>query len=496
MNTQISWKIRKLIFLVVLGLIFISHLPFIEADPDRNMAVGRGPFTDEGLNTIQIRNWINQGNLDLWECDNLLKTPMLGFPLAATYKLFGTSHEVSRLHVLVLVFLALIWIGSDQKNNLVAGIFLLVTMLQYQIFHSSHFSMGEMLSVAAILLSIHFLSRAIDPINNQKFRTKQAILSASFLSLSWFIKIQFIYLIFLAPLVLLIYWLSGNHFSRKIVPRTGLYLTGTLLFFTLIYLFAWYLPNREAYDFMMAHQSGEFGFSSRTLEFIRFNLDYHFITGWVQVFFYFFGIMLITGIIILRKTFSVRYRILFFSAIIWFLLESHKLTMVYLPTRYQVSFFASMGLLISVVAAEILSEKLFRLKSFPVLLTISGIVILTVINIFNYVDTLKNRQYSIRETNTYVAQSAGKDDVIIGAWAPSLTWESKSRAVPVWNNFLNYTDPLQNLNPKAIIAETDEQDSEQAYKNQGIDLLGISDSARTVKIGHWNLGIYWVSPLI
>ena len=106
---------------------------------------------------------------------------------------------------------------------------------------------------------------------------------------------------------------------------------------------------------------------------------------------------------------------------------------------------------------------------------------------------MNNRQYTIRETNKYVACSAGKDDVIIGAWAPSLTWESKSRAIPVWNNFLNYEDPVRRFNPKAIIAETDEQDSEQAYKNQGIDIRNISDSARTVKIGHWNLGIYWVN---
>ena len=75
MNSWMKWKNSKLLFFIILGLIFLAHLPFIGADPDRNMAVGRGPFTDEGLNTSQVRNWVNQGELNLSECDNLLKTP-------------------------------------------------------------------------------------------------------------------------------------------------------------------------------------------------------------------------------------------------------------------------------------------------------------------------------------------------------------------------------------------------------------------------------------
>lgn len=168
MNSWMKWKINKSLFLIILGLVFIAHFPFIGADPDRNMAVGRGPFTDEGLNTSQVRNWVNQGDLSLNECDNLLKTPLLGFPLAVTYKIFGVSHEVSRLHVLILGFLALLLVGMDEKNRLMIIIFSLITLLQYQVFQSSHFSMAEMLSVAAILLSIHYLVRSSDMDYTQK----------------------------------------------------------------------------------------------------------------------------------------------------------------------------------------------------------------------------------------------------------------------------------------------------------------------------------------
>lgn len=492
MNSWKKWKTDKVFFLILLGILFISHLPFIEADPDRNMSVGRGPFTDEGLNTIQVRNWVNQGQLDLSECDNLLKTPMLGFPLAATYKLFGTGHSVSRLHVLLLVFLGFLWIGADRKNSLLMIIFLLVTEMLYQVFQSSHFSMGEMLSATSVMLSIFFLSRSFDPGYKQGFRTRQAVLSGVFLSLSYFIKIQFIYLILLLPIVLAIQWSTGNYFVKKMIPRLGFAITGTLLFFLLIYLFGWYLPNKEAYDYMMAHQSGELSLTKNFWGYIRFNLEYHFLKGWLQWFFYFFVILTTSGFFILKKTSSKRYPVLFFASLGWFFLELHKLTMAYLPTRYQVSLLVSMGLLVSIVLHELLTVLITRGK-LPVRISATLIIIiLSIINLYNYADTLQHRTYAIRDTNAYLARHLEKGDVVLGAWAPSLTWQSGSRALPVWNSFLNYQDPLGTFNPKVIIAETNEQDSEQAWSGNGINLKEIADSSRTVKIGQWELVIYWL----
>ncbi|NTV83206.1 MAG: hypothetical protein HGA23_02760, partial [Bacteroidales bacterium] len=453
MNTWISWKNSRFVFLILLAIIFLSHLPFIDSDPDRNMSVGRGPFTDEGLNTIQIRNWVNHGTLSLSECDNLLKTPLLGFPLAVTYKVFGTSHEVSRLHILTLVFLALLWIGLDKKNSRMMIILLLITLMQYQVFQSSHFSMAEMLSVAAVLLSIHFLARSSDPAFPQKKRDKQVILSGVFLSVAYFIKIQFIYLVLLLPIIILIQWFTTNYFIRRKVIRQGFIVTATLLFFLIFYLLAWYLPNKETYDYMMAHQSGEFVLSKKIWEYIRFNLNYHFLKGWVQWFVYIFLIFSVAGFIILKKTRSKRYPVLYFSSLIWFLLELHKMTMAYLPTRYQVSLFVSMGLLMSVVSKELLEMPASRWKLLIRPLTIAGLIILAFINIYNYADTLKHRTYAIRDTNEYLSNHLNQEDIVLGAWAPSLTWDSKSKALPVWNNFLNYKDPISTLKPEVIVAE-------------------------------------------
>lgn len=492
MNSWMKWKNSKPLFFIILGLIFLAHLPFIGADPDRNMAVGRGPFTDEGLNTSQVRNWVNQGELNLSECDNLLKTPLLGFPLALTYEIFGVSQEVSRLHVLVLVFMALLLIGFDEKNRLMMVIFSFITLLQYQVFQSSHFSMAEMLSVAAILLSIHFFSRSLDEIGNSKIGIRQIIMVGAFISLSYFFKIQFIYIVPLIPIVLIIRWYTTNYYVRRMISRQGTIMISTLFIFMLIYFLVWYLPHKQAYDYMMVHQSGEFTLSGKILEYIHFNLDYHFLKGWVQWFVYIFLVLLVAGFLILKKSKSKRYPVLFLTSLVWFILEMHKLMMVYLPTRYQVSLFAAMGLLMSVVLNELMLWPVSRTRFLVRIMAVALILIMTTINIFSYIDTLNHRTYAIRDTNEYLARTLKPDDVVLGAWAPTLTWASGSKALPVWNNFLNFQDPIAKFHPRAVIAETDEQDSEQAWKSQGIDLQALSDSSRTVKIGQWDVGIYWM----
>jgi hypothetical protein len=370
--------------------------------------------------------------------------------------------------------------------------FLLITMLQYQIFHSSHFSMAEMLSVSAIFLSIHFLARSSDPEFKQGLRDRQAVLSGTFLSLAYFFKIQFLYLIPMLPVILVILWLRGNFFTRKIILRQGFAITGTLLAFLILYLIAWYLPNKEAYDYMMAHQSGEFKLSSKIWEYIRFNLGYHFLEGWVQVFVYIFLVLVISGFFLLKRTRSIRYPVLFFSSFVWFLLELHKLTMVYLPTRYQVSLFVSMGLLASIVIHEVFQVRMAGKTWIPRTIIATLVIIPLSINIYNYADTIRHRSYAIRDTNRYLTEHLTPTDVVLGAWAPTLTWDSKSYALPVWNGFLNYKDPLAAFKPKVVIAEADEQDSEQAWQSQGIDLKELSDSTRTVKIGQWDVVIYWL----
>jgi len=74
--------------IILFGLLLVAHLPFLDADPDINISYSRGPFTDEGLNTIQIRNLVNHGELNIEECDNLLKTPLFNFSLLIPFTIF------------------------------------------------------------------------------------------------------------------------------------------------------------------------------------------------------------------------------------------------------------------------------------------------------------------------------------------------------------------------------------------------------------------------
>ena len=158
-----------------------------------------------------------------------------------------------------------------------------------------------------------------------------------------------------------------------------------------------------------------------------------------------------------------------------------------------------MGLLMSIVLNELLKKSLKpegkrAISEISKVLAYLIILVLLSINIFNYFSTLQSRDYKIRDTNRYLAKTIEPGDTALGAWAPSLTWDCKARAIPVWNNFLNFKDPIGNYNPRIIISEIDEQDSEQAYKSQGIHLDELSDSTKTIKIGQWEVCIYYLNP--
>lgn len=504
-NFTMKWKTdvasiwRNNSTLILLLLLLVAHLPFLTADPDVNISFSRGPFTDEGLNTIQARNWINHGYLDISECDNFLKTPLFGLTLSMTYSIFGTSLMASRLHVLLLVMLALVIISRDQKHKGLLAIFIVISLLQYQVFQFSHFSLAEMLSGISVLLSIHFLARSADLQFDYNTRRNNSILAGIFLSLAYYFKIQFIYLIFLLPLAQVAAMAGANSIHRRLLMRQGFYSSATLFIFIIIYFLAWYLPHREIIDYMMSGQSGEFNLSPKIWEYLRFNLFEFFWNGWMITFVVAFLICLPAGFYLYFYRPTSRYPMLFVSSFLWFLLETHKLLMVYLPTRYRISLYLSMGLLISVVLSEALkiASRTGGNKVFPLISRVSVYIIIAILlltNLLNYLKTYQGREYKIRDTNKYLAQTVKRDDVVIGAWAPSLTWDCKARALPVWNNFLNFQDPVNRYRPRVILSETDEKDSEGVYKSQDINLVEISDSTKTIKIGQWDVCVYWLSP--
>jgi len=172
--------------------------------------------------------------------------------------------------------------------------------------------------------------------------------------------------------------------------------------------------------------------------------------------------------------------------------------MIYLPTRYQVSLIFSMGLLISLVLTEVIlaSDHLKRrFKFLPGILVIALTSLFVVVNMDDYIEAYRGRIYNIRNANEYLEKHLPEnDDLVIGAWAPTMTWTSKARSFPVWYGFLNYEDPIRQYGPRVVISEIDEIDSEKAYAKQGIDLTSESDSVRIFQIGSWDVGIFWMKP--
>ncbi len=144
--------------IAILLIFTLSQVPFMSADPDIYISDSRGPFTDEGLNTIQVRNFVNHGYLSVSECDNLLKTPLFAFSLYIPYEIFGTHLLVSRWLILLLVSLPLIFISRKKAFRLIIVIFTLISLFQYQVFQFSHFSLAEMISTICIIMALYFYS--------------------------------------------------------------------------------------------------------------------------------------------------------------------------------------------------------------------------------------------------------------------------------------------------------------------------------------------------
>ncbi len=486
-------KKLKWVMPALLAGMFLLHLPFIEADPDNNISFSRGPFTDEGLNSIQLRNFIDHGYLDVAECDNLLKTPVFNMLLAAPYALLGTDLQVGRLAVLILALSMVFLFSKFKEMRWVAMIFTLLVMLQYHVFQFSHFALAEILSSLVIILSIsvYFFARRQE--NDDKKR-KWIIISVLLLSISYYLKIQFIYVVALPFIAYLLESFTANpdRENRRalIVPMVA----GTLGP-ALVYILGWYLPNFSTYNFMMSHQSGTFGISSQTFNILRFNIEHLFLKGPVVILSIFHLVSLIIGIVLLRLKPTGKFFILFSAAVAWNIIESHKLLMVYLPTRYQLSMIISAGFTISIVLAELLAMSYGAKTNLKRIFSFAAVIVALLIlstNSFHYLRIYQNRSYQIREVNSYLAENSSPGEVVIGAWAPSFTWASDNRSFPVWDGFLNYKDPVEKYRPLAIISEPDEEDSNQAYTGQGIDLYSVSDSTRTFRIGLWDVSVFWL----
>lgn len=479
-------------FLPFLLLLFLAiQIPFLEADPHVNIApTSRDAFTDEGLNTSQVINRVNHGQWKIDECDNLIKTPLFSLWLYPAYSLFGTSTFTGRCWVLCGCLL-LLYFASRKHAYLpwILGVFILLSFTQFHLFQYLRFTMAEMTACCLVLVALAFSIQHVKANN-----IWDLVWSGLFLWAAVFVKNQFAYTLALLPLWLFcIQLLQKNLFSKRSLVLLACSI-GVLLAGGLLYYFIWYLPTQATYDYVMADQAG-----GRFIPFSQFAdmqsqaEEYLFgpYTAWYVYFTLGSTLLCIVNFIISRDRIL---RTLSLLTFVWALIEIHKFAMLFVPARYLSALLFAWGLFAAVQLVWAIKNALDYRAVSKIMATISVIFFLALIiqQAALLKKTYNERQFVMRDTNRMLQSIPFGNRPVIGPWAPALARETGARVIPVWYNYFNDKNILENLHPKVVITEADEGDSGGAYKNNGIDLQAIADSSKQVKIARFDLMVYFL----
>ncbi|MBK6965653.1 MAG: hypothetical protein IPH20_17445 [Bacteroidales bacterium] len=495
-SDYLSDKRIRLVLWILMALLFLAHLPFLNADPDSLLSLNtRGAWTDEGLYTAQLRDFINHGSFDLYNNNGFIITPVLQIILFPFYYIFGTDIIVGRAVTLLFTIGVLFVLSASTQLRLPALFYLLLVALQFHYFQFCHYSMGEIFAINMLLLSLFAMIKFEEFIGHPK-KLRWLLLAVFFSFLAYGVKIQFAYVAVLVPAAMLI---KAWSVPRKLKTIRKEYYTafGISVIFTftlaLVYLVVWYLPNQDFYNYIMNYETSE-RFKNTIpglLQVYRFNFR-HII--WVPEL---WPLLLITLFALIGLTVaklsnfrkqSIPLALIF--GLIWLVVEQHKIAMNYLPTRYFLSLIAAAGIVVSLSLGLLVKNYASAIKTIlPV------IFIIAVWNLTFVYQALHRRTFDIEAVQTYLENSSldGKSPVL-GIWAYTLAAESKAPTIGIRYNYLNDKDPIRTYKPKLVIAEFNQAESDSAWARQGIDLAAISDSVRRFKVWRYDLDFYWIRP--
>lgn len=495
-NRYINFLQQHLWWMLLLFII-VLQIPFLNADPDLYLSHSRDAHSDEGLNTIQLRNYINHGYLDPWECDNLMKNPLFNLILFLPFKLFGTKLLVARLTVLGFIAGVLFFIGLHRSWQKWLVFLVPVVFLQFHIFQYMHFSLAEMMSVGCILLSMFGWVQMWDE-KDLKKKIGYLLMALSFLCFSWYMKIQFLYTIGIGAFLMLIYLIWDFIKYRSI--RNVIYLGFMAAIYTAVlgflYYQFWYLPYQLPFEYIMKNQAGNrFGFGIYFWQIVAENFNRYFTAVYVQPLWITFVFSLPLGIYLWIKGTHRMFNRIFLFSLLWFIVELHKITIHHVPSRYLLSAYVAMLLLSSTVFYGIYQfyreHKGTRLK-YLFKISFLGLILLISSHLTNYTQAFKRRTFQVKNLNNYLYHYNTKNFVAIGPWAPTVTWNTKIRSFPVWKDFLNYQDIKVKYHPDIVVTEPGEADSDGAFCADNFDIVNESDSVKMTWIGKWPVHIYWM----
>ncbi len=483
---------------MLLLFIVILQIPFLEADPDLYLSHSRDAHSDEGLNTIQIRNYINQGYLDPWECDNLMKNPLFNLILFIPFKIFGTKLLVARLTVLFFMMAVLFFIGLHKPWRKWLLFVTPIVFLQFHIFQYMHFGLAETMSIGCILMGMFGFVQMWDQPNTTK-KLLHLIMAISFIMFSWFMKIQFLYVVGMAATVIFIY-LIYDVIKNKRITKQLVFVTITALVYAsvlaLIYYKFWYLKYKEPFEYIMKNQTGgRFDLGIYFWQIIGENLTRYFSTQYVKPLWIAFVVAFPLGIFTWIKVKNKLYKRIFLFSMIWVLFEVHKIAIHHVPSRYLLSGYASMlvltgSVLFGLGCLAMEREGAFFKNLYRVFFV--GMIVLTATHLYNYATAFNRRTYRVKELNNYMYHYDRKNMVVIGPWAPTVTWNTKMRSFPVWKDFLNDKDIKNKYHPDIVVMEPGEADSDGAFCADNFDIVNEADSVKKTWIGKWPVHIYWM----
>lgn len=479
-------KSRTVYFFIF--LFFLLQLPYLTADPDKLVDLHTmGAWTDEGLYASQARNFINSGDFGMNDNTTFVRGPLQVFLQVPAFFFFGDSLIVARLITLVWICIVLFLLASYKPWQTFSIFLLVLAFSHFRVFQFSHYGMAEMMAISALLAAFLFLSKFIDS-GNLRF----AFLSALMVSIAWGLKIQFIYFIILPTAITFIYDLKrklNNEISIRKWFGDLAWITSFSVLFVIVYLLFWYLPNKDFYDLIMFEQTEQrFDVWERMHLTINFNFHYFLMK---PANYPLIAAFILAMIFWIASFFSSRLKIknqlIVIMGFVWLVSEFHKLGMTYLPQRYLLGLYVAAGFFSSAVLFQYLN--LNKYLKYLLIVFLVGTALFN--GYFNF-DAYQRRTFELKRANNYLKHFDWEGKTIAGVWAPSITWGTKAKTIPVWSEYANPHTFFENYKPAVIVEEANEGSSGEFYKRNGYNLAEMSDSVRFFNFWRYDLKIYWL----
>ena len=170
----------------------------------------------------------------------------------------------------------------------------------------------------------------------------------------------------------------------------------------------------------------------------------------------------------------------------WQCIELHKLFLLHAPARYLVSVYFPMACLIGLVTFELITMHVSR--RIQVLAVLASVSLLCLQLVF-VTQALQRRTFRTDALNSYVNKCDLKGAVVLGQWAPAVTWQVEALTLPYIEGL---TKKLKKDPPcRLIVSEVGEEAELRAMLNLLPAATSI-DSTSYQQLGAWRLRFTWL----